>query len=325
MTTSDAPLLEIDDLAISFRTREGTVYAIDQVSLSVSPGEMVGVVGESGSGKSVSAYALLRLLDNSAHVERGAALFNGIDLLTADSAIMRELRGAAISMVFQNPRTALSPTRAIGDQLTDVIMAHHRLGRTLARARALEALREVKITDPERRLRAFPFELSGGMCQRVMIALALACAPMLLIADEPTTGLDVTTQAAIMDLIAESCRKRRMAVLFITHDLALASEYCDRIVVMHAGQVVEVAPTGDLFEHPRHPYTRSLLAASITADATIGSLTPIPGTLPDLRSKDMPACRFAARCAVRQPRCDVERPPLIQRSGQHAVACWDWS
>lgn len=322
MSKTEAPLLEVRDLAINFRTRQGTVYAIDHVSLCVSAGEMLGIVGESGSGKSVSAYALLQLLESSADIKSGTALFDGMDLLSADASTMRALRGSTVSMIFQNPRSALNAIRTIGDQLVDVIMAHHKFSRKTAKTKAIEALRAVKITDPERRFGAYPFELSGGMCQRVMIALALACSPRLLIADEPTTGLDVTTQAAIMDLIAELCRSKNLAVLFITHDLSLASQYCDRVAVMHAGQVVEEACTSAIFENPRHPYTSSLMAASVTETATIRSLVPAPGALPDLRLQNLPACRFFDRCAISESHCHAERPPLAERSARHHVACW---
>lgn len=322
MSLTGAPLLQVRDLAVNFRTHKGTVHAIDHVSLCVSPGEMLGIVGESGSGKSVSAYALLQLLESSAEVKGGTALLDGQDLLRANAATMRGLRGSSLSMIFQNPRSALNAIRTVGDQLVDVIMAHQAIGLKAARVKAIEALRAVRITDPERRFAAFPFELSGGMCQRVMIALALACSPRLLIADEPTTGLDVTTQATIMDLISELCRDRNMAVIFITHDLSLASEYCDRIAVMHAGQVVEIAATPAIFESPCHPYTRSLFAASVTEGTTIESLVPAPGAVPDLRSNNLPACRFFERCSIREVRCKIERPLLRERSQNHDVACW---
>jgi len=316
------PLLDIRNLAINFRTRQGLLHAIDNVSLSVARGEMLGVVGESGSGKSVSALAVLGLLEKSAVITSGKASFDGVDLLRADQATLRELRGSSISMVFQNPRTALNQIRTVGDQLTDVIVAHQSISRKAARREAVEKLRAVKITDPERRMTAFPFELSGGMCQRVMIALALACSPKLLIADEPTTGLDVTTQAAIMDLIDDLRRDHDMAVIFITHDLALASDYCTRIAVMHAGQVVEHADTAMLFTAPRHPYTRGLMAATLQPGSSIASLVPVPGSLPNLRSSDLPPCRFAARCGLHEPQCDEARPLPRELEKGHDVACW---
>ncbi|GCL66170.1 ABC transporter ATP-binding protein [Pseudaquabacterium pictum] len=322
---SQPPLLDVRGFSLEFRTRSGTVRALEGVDLTLRKGEIVGLVGESGSGKSVLSYALLGISDAAAQVTAGTAVFGGMDLLQADEATLAGLRGREISMVFQSPRTALNPIRTVGDQLQDVLRRHAAatspdLGRSL-RERSVQALRDVAIADPERRTSAHPFELSGGMCQRVMIALALACRPSLLIADEPTTGLDVTTQAAVMDLITGLARERQMATLFITHDLALAADYCDRIVVMHAGHVVESAPTRSLFSMPRHPYTARLMSSTPGANSSIQSLEPVPGQLPDLRRSDLPACRFAGRCAHADSRCHSQRPPL-DGGTTHAVACW---
>jgi len=223
-------------------------------------------------------------------------------------------------MIFQNPRTALNPIRQVGRQIGDVLRRHAGVPRAQARARAVELLAQVQIPDPERRYWAYPFELSGGMCQRVMIALALACGPSLLIADEPTTGLDVTTQAAIMDLIDELARQSDMATMLITHDLGLAAEHCERIVVMHAGHVVECAPTADLFKSPRHPYTAKLIAATPRPGASLDDLAAIPGGLPDLRG-DLPPCRYRARCERYAPLCDGPLPRREPVPG-HLVACW---
>jgi peptide/nickel transport system ATP-binding protein len=325
---SQPPLLEVRDFGLEFRTRSGTVNALQGVNLQLHKGEMVGLVGESGSGKSVLAYAMLGISDRAARVTGGSAVFGGLDLLKADEATLANLRGREISMVFQSPRTALNPIRAVGQQIEDVLRRHAALGPgsgsdlgLTLRQRAVQALREVAIADPERRAAAYPFELSGGMCQRVMIALALACRPSLLIADEPTTGLDVTTQAAVMDLIAGLARERQMATLFITHDLALAAEHCDRIIVMHAGHAVESAPTKALFAAPRHPYTARLITSTPGADTRISSLAPVPGNLPDLRRSDLPACRFAERCERAEPRCKAERP-VLDATAPHAAACW---
>jgi peptide/nickel transport system ATP-binding protein len=323
------PLLEVRDLNLEFRTRDGAVQALEGVNLQIRKGEIVGLVGESGSGKSVLSYALLGISDRAARITGGEASFGGIDLLRADARVLAELRGREISMVFQSPRTALNPIRRVGRQIEDVLRRHalargSDLSRGL-REGAIQALREVAIPDPERRLNAYPFELSGGMCQRVMIALALACRPALLIADEPTTGLDVTTQAAVMDLITGLARERLMATLFITHDLALAADYCDRIVVMHAGQAVEDAVTGSLFAAPRHPYTRRLISSTPGPAGSIASLAPVPGNLPDLRRTDLPACRFAERCDRADERCRRIRPLLGEsqaREASHRVACW---
>lgn len=324
---SAIPLLQVRGFGLEFRTRDGTVHALDGIDLDLHRGEIVGLVGESGSGKSVLGYALLGISDRAARVTGGRATFGGTDLIGAPEATRAELRGREIAMIFQSPRTALNPIRPVGLQIEDVLRRHAaapgaQLARSL-RERSVQALREVAIPDPERRHAAYPFELSGGMCQRVMIALALACRPQLLIADEPTTGLDVTTQAAVMDLLTGLARERRMATLFITHDLALAADHCDRIVVMHAGHAVETAPAGAIFEGPAHPYTARLLSSSPSAATrSADALTPVPGQLPDLRRKDLPACRFADRCERATERCRRETPRLLALSPSRAVACW---
>jgi peptide/nickel transport system ATP-binding protein len=322
---SQPPLLEVKDFGLEFRTRGGTVRALEGISLTMNKGEIVGLVGESGSGKSVLSYALLGISDRAARITSGTAVFGGMDLLAASESQLADLRGREISMIFQSPRTALNPIRRVGQQLQDVLRRHAAApGADLHKSlkeRTVQALRDVAISDPERRLAAYPFEMSGGMCQRVMIALALACRPSLLIADEPTTGLDVTTQAAVMDLITGLARERHMATLFITHDLALAADYCDRIVVMHAGHAVECAPTKALFVAPRHPYTARLMSSTPGERSTIASLEPVPGNLPDLKRDDLPACRFAERCELASERCRSERPRLDGESA-HGVACW---
>jgi peptide/nickel transport system ATP-binding protein len=322
---SQPPLLDVKNFSLEFRTRGGVVRALEGIDLQLHKGEIVGLVGESGSGKSVLSYAMLGISDRAARVTSGSAEFGGMDLLEASESDLADLRGREISMIFQSPRTALNPIRRVGQQLQDVLRRHAAapgadLDRSL-KERAVQALRDVAISDPERRLAAYPFEMSGGMCQRVMIALALACRPSLLIADEPTTGLDVTTQAAVMDLITGLARERHMATLFITHDLALAADYCDRIVVMHAGHAVECAPTKSLFTAPRHPYTARLMSSTPGERSTIASLEPVPGSLPDLRREDLPACRFAERCERATERCRSERPRLDGASA-HGVACW---
>jgi len=323
------PLLDVQDFSLEFRTRSGTVRALQNVNLAIGKGEIVGLVGESGSGKSVLSYAMLGISDAAAKVTGGQAMFGAQDLLTLDEKSLADLRGREISMIFQSPRTALNPIRPVGLQIEDVLRRHAvaARGRTGPdaglglRERAIQALREVAIADPERRWAAYPFEMSGGMCQRVMIAIALACRPALLIADEPTTGLDVTTQAAVMDLITGLARERQMATLFITHDLGLAADYCDRIVVMHAGHAVEAAPTRSLFEAPRHPYTARLMSSTPDANSTLAGLQPVPGNLPDLRRADLPACRFSERCERATDTCR-KAPPLLSRDDSHAVACW---
>ena len=319
MIPAAVPLLSVRDLSVEFRTRAGVIQALDRVSFEVARGETVGVVGESGSGKSVTAFALLRILDPAARITGGTAVFGGLDLLAARESELQLQRGRELSMIFQNPRTALNPIRPVGRQIEDVLLRHANIPRGDARKRAVELLAQVQIPDPARRHAAYAFELSGGMCQRVMIALALACSPALLIADEPTTGLDVTTQAAIMDLIGELAGKTRMATLLITHDLALAAEHCDRIVVMHAGHVVETAPTAALFESPRHPYTAKLIAATPGRVERLDQLAAIPGGLPDLGG-ELPPCRYRFRCERHAPICDGPLPRAEVLPG-HVVAC----
>lgn len=316
-----APLLSVEDLSIDFRTRSGTVHALERVGFSIQPGEMLGIVGESGSGKSVTAYSLLGLLDKAARVTAGRAMFEGQDLLRLGTSALNELRGRDISIIFQNPRTALNPIRPVGQQIADVLARHDPAPAATIRARVLAVMQQLRIPDPERRMRAFPHELSGGMCQRIGIAMALACAPKLLLADEPTTGLDVTTQAVVLDLFRDAVRSRGVSAVLITHDLALASEYCDRIVVMHAGHVVEDAPVTELFARPRHPYTAKLLSSVPSAVDSIDALQPIEGALPDLRRTDLPFCRFAERCERRAPACDAGPLPLSALAPDHHVAC----
>jgi peptide/nickel transport system ATP-binding protein len=314
------PLLDVKNLSLEFRTRSGIVNALQEVSLTLAKGETVGLVGESGSGKSVLSFALLGLSDKAARITAGSAVFDGFSLIGAKESDLTDLRGREISMIFQNPKVALNPIRQVGLQIQDVLARHTTTLRADLRARAIQCLVDVKIPDPERRFHAYPFELSGGMCQRVMIALALACGPKLLIADEPTTGLDVTTQAAIMELIGEQARNRGMATLLITHDLALAAQSCDRIVVMHAGHVVESAGRRELFESPHHPYTRQLIAATPVGRTSLSELASIPGNLPDLRRTNLPACRFAERCTQVTSACGETLPTIAVNEG-HWVRC----
>ena len=269
------PILSVDNLSVEFRTRNGIVTALEDVSLHVEKGEVLGIVGESGSGKSVTAYTVMGLLDSAGYASNGNASYDGIPLTGADESTLRELRGREISMIFQNPRAALNPIRTVGKQIEDVLVLHAQATRTTAKTKAIEMLNMVKIVNPEQRYTNYPFELSGGMCQRVMIAIALACNPRLLIADEPTTGLDVTTQKATMDLVPELTRANKMSAVLITHDLGMAAAYCDRIVVMKKGRIVEEALVEDLFKRPKHPYTKKLIAASPGPNSTLAELTAI--------------------------------------------------
>src|SRR5213080_2902380 len=268
------PLLDISDLTVEFATRRGIVRAVQHVNISVAKGETLGIVGESGSGKSVTSYAVMRILDRAGRIAEGSVMFSGIDVKAASENEMRDLRGREISMIFQNPRAALNPIRKVGDQIEDVLRQHVQSAASDRGEKAIEALEQVKIARPRERYHAYPFELSGGMCQRVVIALALACNPQLLIADEPTTGLDVTTQKAVMDLIVELTKRRGMSTILITHDLGLAAAYCDRVVVMEKGRVVETALSADIFARPEHPYTRKLMRATPRLGASLRDLLP---------------------------------------------------
>jgi peptide/nickel transport system ATP-binding protein len=266
------PLLYVHDLTVEFATRNGTVTAVRNVDVSVGRGETVGIVGESGSGKSVTSYAVMRILDRAGRVAGGTISFSGIELQDAGEDLMRDIRGREISMIFQNPRAALNPIRRVGVQIEDVLIQHAQATSQTAKAKAIEILRLVRINDPEARYHAYPFELSGGMCQRIVIAIALACQPRLLIADEPATGLDVTTQKAVMELVVELTRAREMSTILITHDLGLAAHYCDRIVVMQQGRVVETATARDIFARPQNEYTQRLMRATPRPGASIRDL-----------------------------------------------------
>jgi peptide/nickel transport system ATP-binding protein len=279
LDTVHKPLLDIRDLTVEFATRRGTVTAVRNIDISVDKGETLGIVGESGSGKSVTSFAVMRILDRAGRIADGSVTFSGIDLRTASDHDMADMRGREMSMIFQNPRAALNPIRKVGHQIEDVLLRHVQAVRANVKEKAIDILKQVRIARPEERYHAYPFELSGGMCQRIVIAIALACKPQLLIADEPTTGLDVTTQKAVMELVVELTRARGMSTILITHDLGLAAAYCDRVVVMQKGEVVETAPSATIFKTPTHPYTRKLMRA-----------TPRPGaTLRDLLDEGRPA------------------------------------
>jgi peptide/nickel transport system ATP-binding protein len=268
------PLLDITDLTVEFATRRGIVKAVQHVNIAVAKGETLGIVGESGSGKSVTSYAVMRILDRAGSIAEGSVMFSGVDIKGASETQMRDLRGREISMIFQNPRAALNPIRKVGDQIEDVLRQHVQAGGHDRAEKAIEALEAVRIARPRERYHAYPFELSGGMCQRVVIALALACNPQLLIADEPTTGLDVTTQKAVMDLIVELTKSRGMSTILITHDLGLAAAYCDRVVVMEKGRVVETALSADIFANPQHAYTKKLMQATPRLGVSLRDLLP---------------------------------------------------
>ena len=298
--TNAVPLLSVRDLTVEFATRRGKVRAVERVDISIDRGETLGIVGESGSGKSVTSYAVMRILDRAGRIANGSIVFGGVDLGDVSEVEMRDLRGREISMIFQNPRAALNPIRKVGKQIEDVLLHHAQAARSAVRRKAIDALRRVRIADPEERYHAYPFELSGGMCQRVVIALALACRPQLLIADEPTTGLDVTTQKAVMDLVVELTRERGMSTILITHDLGLAAAYCDRVVVMEKGTVVEAAPSRQIFAAPEHPYTRKLMKA--TPRLGIGLRDLLPG---EVQSSPQAQTRGEAPSPGAQARADL--------------------
>ena len=322
------PLLEIENLQTHFFTAAGVVKAVNGVSYDVRAGEVLGVVGESGCGKSVTALSILRLVaDPPGRIVGGAVRFDGTNLLELSEAEMEEVRGNDISMIFQEPMTSLNPLMTIGRQITEAIVLHQGLARRDAMDRATEMLRRVHIPEPERRVHAYPHQLSGGMRQRAMIAMALSCNPKLLIADEPTTALDVTIQAQILDLMRELQDNYGTAIILITHDMGVVAENADRVVVMYAGRKVEEAKADDLFERPGHPYTRGLLHSlpnlevAAHTDARRARLNEIKGMVPSLANLPQ-GCSFAPRCGFATAECRAEYPPLVAHRPGHWVACW---
>jgi len=322
------PLLVLEDVRTHFFTRDGVVRAVDGVSYTVNAGETLAVVGESGCGKSVTALSILRLVPAPpGRIVGGRIRFEGRDLLALGESQMRDIRGNEISMIFQEPMTSLNPVLTVARQIGETLRLHQRLDARTAEARAVDMLRLVRIPEPERRARQYPHELSGGMRQRVMIAMALACNPKLLIADEPTTALDVTIQAQILDLMRELKAKIGAAIILITHDLGVVAEMAERVVVMYAGRKVEEAPVRDLFRHPRHPYTLGLLTSMPRLGATLGGreaprLAEIPGVVPSLR-EPIVGCAFAPRCGFATERCRRETPTLEAKAAGHVAACFE--
>jgi peptide/nickel transport system ATP-binding protein len=320
-----APLLEVEGLKTHFFTRDGVVRAVDGVSFTIQPGETLALVGESGCGKSVTSLSIMRLIASPpGRTVAGAIRFNGRDLLGLSEPEMRQVRGNEISMIFQEPMTSLNPVLTVGGQIAEALVLHRGLSRSEAMARAIEMLRLVNIPEPARRVTEYPHQMSGGMRQRVMIAMALACDPKLLIADEPTTALDVTIQAQILDLMRALKEKTGAAILLITHDLGVVAEMAQRVVVMYAGRKVEEAAVNDLFDRPRHPYTRGLMRSIPRLGASLGAgkrLAEIPGLVPSLR-EPIAGCAFAERCAYAVERCRAEPPPLEAKEQGHTVACW---
>ena len=316
-------LLEVDQLRTHFDTLNGTVRSVDGVSFTLQAGETLGVVGESGCGKSVTALSVLRLVPTPPARHSGEVRYRGSNLLALSEKAMRQIRGNRISMIFQEPMTSLNPVMTVGRQIAESVQLHQKVGRKAAMAHAVEMLRLVQIPEPERRAGEYPHQLSGGMRQRVMIALALACKPEVLIADEPTTALDVTIQAQIIDLLKRLQREMGMGVIMITHDLGVVAESCDRVVVMYAGRKVEEATVADLFERPLHPYTRALMASMPALNTRSRRLAEIPGLVPAPHELGQ-GCAFAQRCEHAMPRCRAETPVLDNHAqqGVHLVACF---
>jgi peptide/nickel transport system ATP-binding protein len=314
------PLLELRGLAVDFATDDGIVHAVDGLDLALGRGRTLGLVGESGCGKSVTSLAIMGLLPPENSTVRGEIVFEGRDLLTIEPHLMRDLRGARLAMIFQEPMTSLNPAYTIGDQIIEAIQRHQGLDAAAARARAIDMLKLVRIPSPEKRVDDYPHKLSGGMRQRAMIAMALACGPQLLIADEPTTALDVTIQAQILDLMRGLRRDTGTAIVLITHDLGVVAEMADDVAVMYAGQIVERAAVRDLFARPEHPYTVGLLGSIPRLDEKRERLPSIEGRVPDM-SRPPPGCRFAARCPFVEPECRTTAPVLIEVAPGHLSRC----
>jgi oligopeptide/dipeptide ABC transporter ATP-binding protein len=325
MAEQQKPLLEVKNLKTYFFTEDGIVKAVDGVDFVVYPGEVLGLVGESGCGKSVTSFSIMRLISQPGKIVDGEICFDGKNLATLPENEMIQVRGNRISMIFQQPQSALNPVFKVGDQISEVLDIHQSLGKELGRQRAVELLRMVGIPEPERRAEAYPHELSGGMAQRVMIAMALACAPELLIADEPTTALDVTIQAQILDLMRGLREKTGASIILITHDLGVIAEMAERVAIMYAGRIVEQAAVGELFEKPLHPYTQGLIGSIPVLGKIKERLAVIPGTVPNLVNLP-PGCRFAPRCLARIENqlsiCTDQEPDLIEAVPGHIVRCW---
>jgi peptide/nickel transport system ATP-binding protein len=324
----NTPLLQVEDLKTSFFMRDGVIRAVDGVSFSLAAGETLAIVGESGCGKSVTSLSILRLIASPpGRIVGGRLLFEGRDLLALSEDQMRAIRGDAIAMIFQEPMSSLNPALTVGWQIAESLVLHRGLSKADAMTNAVEMLQKVRMPEPARRIRQYPHELSGGMRQRVMIAMALACNPRLLLADEPTTALDVTIQAQILELMRELTRETGTAIILITHDLGVVAEMAQRVVVMYAGRKVEEAPVEDLFANPRHPYTRGLLRSMphlgvSAADGAVKRLVEIPGMVPSLREKHS-GCLFAPRCPNAIARCKQEVPPFTAHGAEHSAACWN--
>ncbi|MFZ3577201.1 ABC transporter ATP-binding protein [Virgibacillus sp. DJP39] len=314
-------LLQVDNLVTQFRTAEGNLSAVRGISFSVNKGETLCIVGESGCGKSITSLSLMGLLPSNGTIAEGSILFNNEELTKKKEEELRQLRGNKMSMIFQEPMTALNPLFSIGYQLREPLMIHRNMNKKEANIKAVDLLEQVGIPDPVKKLKQFPHELSGGMRQRVMIAMALACKPSLLIADEPTTALDVTIQAQILDLLDDLKKEMDMGVIFVTHDMGVVAEIADRVMVMYAGEVVEIGDVKKIFNDPQHPYTKGLLASVPNVDDETHKLESIPGMLPNLSEK-IEGCRFHTRCPFATEKCVIEKPPSFLVSEGHQSKCW---
>jgi len=324
MTKNDT-LLEVKNLKTYFYTEDGVVKAIDGVDFYLGRGEVLGLVGESGCGKSVTSHSIMRLIGQPGKIVEGEILFDERDLAKASEKDMRQIRGNRISMIFQQPTSCLNPVFKVGDQIAEVLDIHQKLGKEKGWTRAIELLKMVGIPEPERRVQAYPHEMSGGMAQRVMIAMALACVPELLIADEPTTALDVTIQAQILNLMRDLHRNMDTSIILITHDLGIVAEMCNRVAVMYAGRIIEQTDVRTLFKNPQHPYTRGLIGSIPVLGRVQDELEVIPGSVPNLIDLP-PGCRFAPRCRARLERhltqCIEQEPELLPIGPNHTVRCW---
>ncbi len=317
------PILKVENLKTYFHTEDGIVKAVDGVSFELYEGETLGIVGESGSGKSVTSLTVMRLLDEKARIEGGKVIFNGKNLLELSEQEMQKIRGNDIAMIFQEPMVALNPVYTIGDQIMEAIILHQEVKESEARKITIELLRKVGIPEPEKRIDQYPHQLSGGMRQRAMIAMALSCKPSILIADEPTTALDVTIQAQILDLMKELQQEYGMALIMITHDMGVIAEVADRVAVMYAGKVVEYGEVEEIFTKPKHPYTYALLSSIPRLDVEQQKLKSIPGNVPDPLNFP-PGCRFHPRCEFAQEKCKEEIPELVEVKERHLTACFFW-
>jgi oligopeptide/dipeptide ABC transporter ATP-binding protein len=324
-TTHKKPLLEVKHLKTYFFTESGVVHAVDGVDFEVYPGEIFGLVGESGCGKSVTSFSIMRLLGIPGRVVDGEIFYNGEDILKIPEDKVNRIRGDRISMIFQQPQSSLNPVYRVGEQIAEVLNVHQALGKEAGKKRAIELLKLVGIPEPTKRIDSFPHELSGGMAQRVMIAMALACVPELLIADEPTTALDVTIQAQILDILREMRSKMGASIILITHDLGVVAEMCERVAVMYAGEIVEQTDVKTLFQNPMHPYTKGLIASIPVLGVVKDKLEVIPGAVPNLIGLPV-GCRFAPRCIARVEHklkiCEKVDPKLVEEAENHLVRCW---